>query len=464
MALSANTVFEVRNGGSDTNGGGWVTGSSASGGTDWSQQTAAQYSVTDGVTAGSTIITSATAAFGADVVGNIMYVQGGTGAVSSGWYQIITRTSSTTITVDRLTGLTSGTGATLKIGGAFASPGTAAGVATVAGMTTFIKYSSTPFTISSTTNNVSGGCISGTNATAYAGYDTTRSLYNTDANRATVRLSSGTGSATAIFTAVNNVYLVQSLIVDANSVTTSQCLNTSGEFFNVKAMNATTAGIQQNGATGRAILCEVTGCTATPILISIASFCVSHDNILTSPTNAASILVAAGGVATNCISYNNNGDGYLGSPSATPTTFLNCVAYANGGAGFNVQNNNTATFVNCISESNTGSGFRTNTGSLSMINCATFGNSSARFFNAGGGRQWTDLNPITGSGSFFTNAAGGVFTLNNTAGAGALCRAAGFPASVPTSTSNADYADVGTLQSSAGGGGTTTTIYGVMGS
>src|ERR1043166_7369624 len=117
MALSANTVFEVRNGGSDTNGGGWVTGSSASGGTDWSQQTAAQYSVTDGVTAGSTVITSATAAFGTDVVGNIIYVQGGTGAVSSGWYQIISRTSSTTITVDRLTGLTSGTGVTLKIGG-----------------------------------------------------------------------------------------------------------------------------------------------------------------------------------------------------------------------------------------------------------------------------------------------------------------------------------------------------------
>ena len=64
MALSANTVLEVRNGGSDTNGGGFVTGAA---GTDWSQQDAAQYSVTDGVTAGTTTITSATANFGTDV-------------------------------------------------------------------------------------------------------------------------------------------------------------------------------------------------------------------------------------------------------------------------------------------------------------------------------------------------------------------------------------------------------------
>src|SRR3989344_5109514 len=120
MALSANTIFEVRTSGSDTNGGGFVTGAS---GTDWSQQNAAQYAVTDGVTAGTTTITSATANFGTDVVGNIMYVEGGTGAVAAGFYQITARASSTSITVDRSTGLTAGTGVTLNIGGALATPG-----------------------------------------------------------------------------------------------------------------------------------------------------------------------------------------------------------------------------------------------------------------------------------------------------------------------------------------------------
>ena len=58
----------------------FVTGAS---GTDHTLQDAAQYSVTDGVTNGTTTITSATANFGTDVVGNLMYVHGGTGIVAA---------------------------------------------------------------------------------------------------------------------------------------------------------------------------------------------------------------------------------------------------------------------------------------------------------------------------------------------------------------------------------------------
>ena len=90
MALSASTILEVRSTGSDTNSFGFVTGAS---GTDWSQQDAAQYSVTDGVTAGTTTITSASANFGTDVVGNLIYVQGGTAPVTAGWDQITVRTN-----------------------------------------------------------------------------------------------------------------------------------------------------------------------------------------------------------------------------------------------------------------------------------------------------------------------------------------------------------------------------------
>lgn len=457
MALSANTVFEVRVGGNDTNGGGWVTGSSASGGVDFSQQTAAQYSVTDGVTNGSTVITSATAAFGTDVVGNILYVQGGTGAVSSGWYQVISRTNATTITVDRLTGLTSGTGTTLKIGGAFASPATAAGVATVSGMTTFIKYSSTPFTVSSTTNNISGGCVSGTDGTVYAGYDTTRSVYNLDANRATVKLSSALGAAT-IFTNVNGKYSLQSVILDANNVTGSRCAQMSGEYFYVKGMNGVSGGLNQNSQTGRAILCETTGCSASPNNIYNCQWCVSHDNTLSSPTNSGAFQQSPA-IWLNCISYNNNCDGFTGGSDMGGA--FNCVAYGNGGHGFDALNCQLLMTVNCISEANTGAGFRTNVGQISMIDCASFNNSSGRFVNSGGGKQWVDLNPIIGSGTFFTSSQD--FTLNNTAGGGALCRAAGFPSSFPVPPMN-DYLDVGALQHQDTGGGGTTIISGVLGS
>lgn len=121
MALSAATVWEVRGGsglgpGLDTNGGGFVAGAT---GTDWSQQNGPQYSVTNAVAAGTTTITSATAAFGTDVVGNIMYLQGGTGSLTAGWYQIVSRTNTTTIVVDRT--VATGTGITLHIGGALAT-------------------------------------------------------------------------------------------------------------------------------------------------------------------------------------------------------------------------------------------------------------------------------------------------------------------------------------------------------
>lgn len=103
MALASTIGWEIRTSGVNTNGGGFKAGAS---GTDWTQQDSAQYAVTDAVTDGTTTITSASANFGTDVVGNVLYIQGGTGAIAAGWYEIITRASSTTITVDRSTGLT----------------------------------------------------------------------------------------------------------------------------------------------------------------------------------------------------------------------------------------------------------------------------------------------------------------------------------------------------------------------
>ena len=76
MALSASTQIEIRSGGSDTNGGGYV-----SGGTDWSLFDSPQYSVTTGTTFGTTTINSSTANFGTDVVGNLISVSGGTGSI-----------------------------------------------------------------------------------------------------------------------------------------------------------------------------------------------------------------------------------------------------------------------------------------------------------------------------------------------------------------------------------------------
>src|SRR5579863_5594377 len=112
-ALPSTTVWEVRpTVGSNTNGGGFVTGSS---GTDWSQFNAAQYALTNGVTNGTTTV--ATTSASADMVGNIAYIAGGTGSITAAWYQIVSQTTGVSIVVDRSTGLTAGSGVTINIGG-----------------------------------------------------------------------------------------------------------------------------------------------------------------------------------------------------------------------------------------------------------------------------------------------------------------------------------------------------------
>src|ERR1041385_4429179 len=113
MSISALTVWEVRpTNGANTNGGGFVSGAA---GTDYSQQNAKNtvgnnISTTDAVANGTTTITSATASFTSAIVGNIIYLQGGSGSLTAGWYQVTTFTNSTTIVVDRT--VASGTGIT----------------------------------------------------------------------------------------------------------------------------------------------------------------------------------------------------------------------------------------------------------------------------------------------------------------------------------------------------------------
>ncbi len=80
------------------------------------------------------------------------------------------------------------------------------------------------------------------------------------------------------------------------------------------------------------------------------------------------------------------------------------------------------------------------------MNCATYNNTSG----ASSGVFTTNTGSITGSGSFFVNAAGGDFSLNNTASAGALLRGAALPQLFPVITT-ASHADIGAAQSGLGG-------------
>lgn len=110
MAFNAAMEWEVRTSGSNNNGGGYYDAGGAS--ADYSQQDAAQLSLSDVVTNGTTTVTSATGGFTDAMVGNVINI------LTKGRRQITARSDTNTITVDAT--VTAGTGLTGNVGGAVA--------------------------------------------------------------------------------------------------------------------------------------------------------------------------------------------------------------------------------------------------------------------------------------------------------------------------------------------------------
>lgn len=449
MALSANTVLEVRTTGSDTNGGGFVTGSS---GTDWSQQDTAQYSVTDGVTNGTTTITSATASFGTDVVGNLIYVAGGTGPVTATWKQIISRTNSTTIVVDSSTGLTSGTGVTLKIGGALATPGAAGAISAVTGMITFHKYNATPITLTTATVNTPGGpWAPATTALAqiqYIGYDTTRTVGNTDSNRPTVKAGANSTTLFSITTSSTGCN-IRNVIADANSKT--GCIGfTDGGASRFTANFCKATGM----ATGFSITGggEVIGCES--VSHTTAGFTGAGFAIGSIARSGSAVGFSGLSACSFCISQGNTGAAGFTS-YAFGSQYLNCLAYGNGSHGFDL----SATFgrftrgINLASYGNGGYGFNCGAETM-MLACAAGSNTSGSV--TGSPILLSAILALTSDPC--VNAAGGNFSLNSTAGAGALLRAAGWPGVFPGGTTTG-YLDIGAAQHQDSGGSSGTPAF-----
>jgi hypothetical protein len=125
------SIWEVESGSNDTNGGGF---DSAGSGTDMSQfanknaaacsscqSATVNISTTDAVCAGTTALMSATANFSAALIGNFVRLNGGSGSLAAVWKEVTAFTNVTTVTLDST--CAAGTGITLNIGGALATPG-----------------------------------------------------------------------------------------------------------------------------------------------------------------------------------------------------------------------------------------------------------------------------------------------------------------------------------------------------
>lgn len=442
MALSANTVYEVRTTGAGTNGGGFVTGAS---GTDWSQQDAAQYAVTDAVTNGTTTVTSATASFGTDVVGNILYIQGGTGGITAGWYQIISRTNSTTIVLDRSTGLTTGTGATLNIGGCFASPVTAEAIM-VAGNITWVK--SGTYTITATLNFDAGNTLPNAVMTYMIGYETTRG----DRPMGTGRPLIDTSSALNPMVRVNvGPRLFAHFRLDGTDTAINGIIMGDGgnvrgaQVAHCKIERTSTYGIDAGSGTyisGPVIGCEVTDMKAGATAGINQGFCVAcyvHD----SPGAGYNYPISAVG----CVADTMASDGFrIGGLNGSQ--ILNNIAYNNGGDGFESADTYSAHFaiMNNISYLNTGFGLRTDKThpiDSAIIDYNAFGSNTSGARNTPG--FIAGPNDVTLTADPFVDAPNGNFALNDTAGGGALLKALGYPGVFPGGLT-VGYPDIGAAQ------------------
>lgn len=457
MPLTANTQFEIRTTGNDTNGGGFAIGAS---GVDRSQQDNPQYAVTDGVTNGTTTITSATANFGTDVVGNVVYIAGGTGSIAANWYSIVSRTNSTTIVVDRSTGLTSGTGVTLRIGGALRSIGTMGAIVATGQVpaTSIAWVRSGTYTLTTSTLNVSGGPYNdGASRTfAFIGYGTSRGDYST--NRPVI----STGSLTSV-----GVFYISGYLDNGTSVINievdgvSPANNNSGI-----TLPSGTGSSHQNttmfidcvfrnlslgiaGGTGNATGFSAVDCTA----INCGTYgfgCTCHACI------ATGCLVGFQGhnsYYTDCIAAGNTSHGFS---STDRYMARNCLAVSNGGAGFTAYSGyRTHSLYNCLSAYNTNAGYSLSVGGpITIYNCASYANGVADSFPSTQtiSTAWRSRNLINNlTADPFVNRAGGDYRLNDAIGGGALLKNAGLI--IPTQVASRDIGAMQAIYGSGGGGG-----------
>ena len=476
-------VWEVRPGaGSDTNSGAFATLTNnttlCTGGTDWTQQNAAQ------VTFNGSTVTATTAGAGATItitgysvlatdVCNTLRISAGTNFVT-GLFQIVSvSTGSNTWTLDRNVTTGAGSGMTGTMGGALATlkQSFADVVANVAQGNCTVWYKAGTDTVTSTvTQPITNGLL-------IHGYQTTR--------------GDNTGTRPLLTTATNGVNLVSATASSGNSTWTWNNVS-----FSNTAVGASGIGFYApTNAPARALMlinCVLSGFTygilgdfngdyvwaaltiyQTEIKNSVndgiknqgMAWIVGsylHNNGATGATtlgNGSPLPISL--TVEDSVIASNGTDGLCSCSAIAGSSLIvkNTVLYANTHAGILISSSDTfpnVTMVNNIFDGNLTYGIRNldaaadyyQTGAVNRFNNAFYNNSTAATVGLP-----ADASDITLSADPFVSA-GSNYALNSTAGGGAALKAAGFPGILPAGVGTG-YLDVGALQSqcSASGGG-----------
>ena len=413
---------------------------------DYSQQAGSQFTYTDLSSTGVGLtVSSAAFPFAKQQVGNSFVVTSGTN-FTAGRY-VIASVSGTTATVLGAANLHTGAGTDSdgagRQGGAVASLGLVGGVA-VGANRIFIKTGT--HSITTATANTSGGTFQpALSNVRLEGYSVTRHD----------RLSPPTLQASAIstFTLVlmnsSGDWHVENLILDGASAISSRGLGVNrGSIYLVQAKNCTNSGFAVVTNSGLLLRCSATGCETQPaFLIGQGMLCEAYTNTVTGFSYNQGAWMSA-----FCIADGNSGassDGFAATSNLG--SWINCTSYGNGRDGFR-STTVIATTLNCLAEANSALGFNLTGLGATLLTCGVFNNTSGAVGTLGTNSYNTGL--VTATSTFFTNAAGRDFSLNNTATGGALARAAGIPGAFPAGLTTG-YLDIGAAQHAdpvAGGG------------
>lgn len=441
---------------------GCATVASPSSGTwsvDYSQQSSAQISFTDMAIDGTTNtkFTSAGNPVGKNMIGNLVKVTSGTGFTAQ-TVEIVS-TATTTATCDKSLGTLSSTGGNGSLGGALASPGLAAGLM-VAGTDTYVRTQLlTPYqqnltsTVNTSGSRVGLGIGVSGRPTRLIGYQTVRGDVAAFGSRPIIQVATGSGGVYAIaMTGAQSA--CDQIDIDANGKACNG-INVSsasgGRVFRCHVSGGAAVGIQASNP----VECSATGCTSFGILLvpggaGTAVDCVAYANACSGFVGNTENAVCVG-----CISYGNTGASSDGFASGGSMFGYSCTAYGNGRDGFRLGTVSASYHLqNCVSYGNAaygyGSGAAATVGAR-IRNCAGGGNTTADYAV---GSLFVVTGFVSLTASPFTNAASGDFSLNNTAGAGALLRAAAAPGVFPAGLTTG-YADIGAVQHAdpVGGGG-----------
>lgn len=482
-ALPGTTVWEVRTTGSDSNGGGFVTAGS---GTDYSQNdnknaaacsncgsSTLNLSTTDAVAVGTTTITSATANFTAAIVDNVIYLAGGTGTLTAGWYRVTTFTDVATIVVDR--NVAAGTGISINIGGALLSlPQLFTNM--VAYNSAYVK--SGTYTVTSTIN-VTLNCFNNGTPTPFPscsvnGYGATRGdggtrpLITTATNSTNLFTFSGGNTAGWIwnhlslsntaatrglgFLTANQAYVIsfqdcifdgfsEAIYGDASTTETIRELSVIGcEVKNSTASAGSNAAVRNsygalifgsyihnNAANG--FFRSSVNAQANPVILRYTVFA----------SNGGHGLYIANGFGAYSFNYFNDVD--------------HCVFYGNTGSGVYQGDPSVRVLMqNSIFDTNSRYGWEVNVAVENQLPYAVVNQNNAYYNNTLGATLAVSPGtlPVTLTADPFVSASTGNFTLNATAGGGKACMGVGFPGAILVGTG---YADIGVLQSQASSGG-----------